>query len=172
MMYAQFSGTHLVIFNIKILLALTKEIFQVFLCCFTCFWCKIPLKISTPSHKQLIPGSERPFLETHFFLHFSVRLSGNECSRVISMGKFGPTASNLRYDFWCQNAPHRHTAPCTLHRDRGLCTNNEIVTRWNPYLNWGHSIQNREANLWIWDMPKIGPAGAKIAPKMAKNGSK
>ena len=58
----------------------------------------------TPSLKQLIPGSEGPFLETCFFLHFSLRLSGNNCSRVISMGNFGPTASNLRYEiltnFW------------------------------------------------------------------------
>ena len=52
----------------------------------------------TPSLKQLIPGSEGPFLETYFFGHFSLRLSGNECSRVISMGNFGPTASNLRYE--------------------------------------------------------------------------
>ena len=58
----------------------------------------------TPSLKQLIPGSEGPLLETCFFLHFSLRLSGNNCSRVISMGNFGPTASNLRYEiltnFW------------------------------------------------------------------------
>ena len=52
----------------------------------------------TPSLKQLIPGSEGPFLETYFFGHFSLRLSGNNCSRVISMGNFGPTASNLRYE--------------------------------------------------------------------------
>ena len=60
---------------------------------------KIPL-LPTPSHKQLIPGSERPFLETNFFLRFSVRLSGNNRSRVISMGDFSPTASNFCYDFW------------------------------------------------------------------------
>ena len=54
----------------------------------------------TPSHKQLIPESERPFLEINFFLRFSVRLSGNNRSRVISMGDFGPTASNFCYDFW------------------------------------------------------------------------
>ena len=53
----------------------------------------------TPSYKQLILGSERPFLETNFFLHFSVRLSGNNRSWVISMGDFGPTASNFCYDF-------------------------------------------------------------------------
>ena len=54
----------------------------------------------TPSLKQLIPGSEGPFLETYFFGHFSLRLSGNNCSRVISMGNFGPTASNLRYEIF------------------------------------------------------------------------
>ena len=53
----------------------------------------------TPSHKQLIPESERPFLEINFFLRFSVRLSGNNRSQVISMGDFGPIASNLCYDF-------------------------------------------------------------------------
>ena len=54
---------------------------------------------STPSYKEPIPGSEQPFLETYFFLHFLPRLSGNDRSRVISMANFGPTASNLRYDF-------------------------------------------------------------------------
>ena len=64
------------------------------------YWRSFLLKAQfTPSLKQLIPGSEGPFLETCFFLHFSLRLSGNNCSRVISMGNFGPTASNLRYDF-------------------------------------------------------------------------
>ena len=53
----------------------------------------------TPSHKQLIAWSKRPFLETNFFLRFLVRLSGNNRSRVISMGDFGPTASNFCYDF-------------------------------------------------------------------------
>ena len=53
----------------------------------------------TPSYKEPIPGSEQPFLETYFFLHFLPRLSGNDRSRVISMANFGPTASNLRYDF-------------------------------------------------------------------------
>ena len=60
--------------------------------------------LHTPYLKQLKPGSERPFLETCFFLHFSLRLSGKNYSRVISMGNFGPTASNLRYEiltnFW------------------------------------------------------------------------
>ena len=51
----------------------------------------------TPSYKQLILGSERPFFETYFILHFSLRLSGNNRSRVISMAKFGPAASNFDY---------------------------------------------------------------------------
>ena len=55
--------------------------------------------LSTPSYKQLIPGSERPFLETYFFLRFSLRLSGKKRSQVISIANFGPTASNFGYDF-------------------------------------------------------------------------
>ena len=51
----------------------------------------------TPSYKQLIPGSERPFLGTFFFFRFSPRLSENHHSWVISMGDFGPTASILHY---------------------------------------------------------------------------
>ena len=60
-----------------------------------------PLRVNapTPSYKEPIPGSEQPFLETYFFLHFLLRLSRNEQSRVISIANFGPTASNLCYDF-------------------------------------------------------------------------
>ena len=52
----------------------------------------------TPSLKQLIPASEQPFLETCFFLHISLRLSGKNYFRGVSMGNFGPTASNLCYE--------------------------------------------------------------------------
>ena len=55
------------------------------------------LTFYTPSYKQLIAGSERPFLGTYFFFRFSPRLSENHHSRVISMGDFGPTASILHY---------------------------------------------------------------------------
>ena len=44
-------------------------------------------------------------LQTYFFGHFSLRLSGNKCSQVLSMGKFGPTAPDFGYDFWAQNEP-------------------------------------------------------------------
>ena len=126
----------------------------------------------TPSHKQLIPGSERPFLETNFFLRFSVRLSGNECSRVISMGDFGPTASNLRYDFWCQKAPHRHLR--AVHWESGLNTNITIVITWNAFpiqsnpTWWDKLVDLGHSQNWPLG-PKIGQKMTQIAQKWFKN---
>ena len=128
---------------------------------------------ATPSYKQLILGSEQPFFETYFFLHFSLRLSGNNHSRVISMGKFGPTTSDFGYDFWCKKTPLKHHR--TVHWKRGLNANVTIVihfpprtsssTRWNQSVNlgrpqnWARGAQN---------YPKNGPKW----PKMAKNAPK
>ena len=38
-------------------------------------------------------------LRSIFFGHFLLRLSGNKCSQVLSIGKFGPTAPDFGYDF-------------------------------------------------------------------------
>ena len=37
--------------------------------------------------------------ETYFFGYFLLRLSGNKCSQVLSIGKFGPTAPDFGNDF-------------------------------------------------------------------------
>ena len=128
---------------------------------------------ATPSYKQLIPGSERPFRETYFFLHFSLRLSGNNHSWVISIAKFGPTTSDFGYDFWCKKAPLKHH--CTVHWKRGLNANeyncdtfptkdtqfhlmDQLVNLGHPQ-NWARGAQN---------YPKNGPKW----PQMLQNSSK
>ena len=56
-----------------------------------------------PSYKKTILGSTQPVSGINLFFRFSPRLSENEYSRVKSIAKVGPTASNLHYFGikWC-----------------------------------------------------------------------
>ena len=122
--------------------------------------------VLTPSYKQLIPGSERPFRETYFFLHFSLRLSRNNHSRVISIAKFGPTTSDFGYDFWCKKAPLKHHR--TVHWKRGLNAN-EYNCDTFPTKDTQFDLMDQLVNLghpqnWAW--------GAQNYPKTVQNGPK
>ena len=125
---------------------------------------------ATPSYKQLIPGSERPFRETYFFLHFSLRLSGNNHSWVISIAKFGPTTSDFGYDFWCKKAPLKHH--CTVHWKRGLNAN-EYNCDTFPTKDTQFDLMGPISEFGT--SPKLGPGGPKLPqkwPKMAANAPK
>ena len=52
-----------------------------------------------PPPKTTYIGLEMTPLRSIFFGHFLLRLSGNKCSQVLSIGKFGPTAPDFGYDF-------------------------------------------------------------------------
>ena len=97
--------------------------------------------VVTPSYKQLIQGSERPFLGTYFFFCFSLRLSENHLSQVISIANlapqllFGVILSIFTMYF-------QSNQRCLLMRDTFLS--------WNDSFNWKYMV----------NMAKITPNGS------------
>ena len=52
-----------------------------------------------PVYKETILVTKKHRADFYIFGHFLPRLSRNECSQVLSMGKFGPTAPDFGYNF-------------------------------------------------------------------------